>query len=109
MGFFDYIGDKLQQINESSENTRKEIEDLDAITISSRLKTTSSIVKCGVYVEVLKEKFSEMDNSELIDLCENFRRNKNLKAATAIMPIMIERGLAHQDSNGNYVFDYNKY
>jgi hypothetical protein len=106
MGFFDYVGGKLQQANEQVREAEMEAESWSADRICSRLKNTSSMTKSTGYRKALQNKCREMSDRELEDLFEDVYRSRNAQAYGAVFSIMEERDLAYKDSNGKVVLQY---
>ncbi len=106
MGFLDFIGNKIQQVNAESQQAQMEAEHWKAKKICYELKKTSSIPKCTGYMKVLKNKCIEMDDNELENLFDEVYYQQNKKACLAILPIMKSRDLIETDDDGKLHRNY---
>lgn len=106
MGFFDYIGGKIQQVGADVQAAQMEAEHWDAIRICRELERCSSMTKSQGYMRELNCKCKEMEVSELKYTFDEAYDRRNTKALSAIMPIMKERGLADRDDNGRIIRNY---
>lgn len=110
MGFFDYIGAKIQQANAEVLEAQMEAERWDARTICMKLKnchvTSSSIRKYSGYMKALRSKCEEMNDWELKGTFDDAYNSRNARACDVMMSEMERRYLAYKDDNGKIVRTY---
>lgn len=106
MGFFDYVGGKIQETGAEIQKAQMEAERWDARRICREIQRTSSMTKVTGYVKELKAKCQEMSDRELKDTFDDAYNARNAKACSAMMSVMKDRGLAYKDDNGRIVRTY---
>lgn len=106
MGLFEFIGGKIQEAQNEAKKAEMEAERWYPEKICNALERTSSITKTTGYVKELRNKARDMSTYELKNLFDYAWNKRNVKACSALYPIMEEEGLCYKDENGKIRRNY---
>lgn len=106
MGFFNYIGSKMKEFEDETNNAELKAQNWDAYKICRELSRTSSMAISSGYGKALRAKARQMDDYELKDLFDSAYNSRNTKACSALMNMMENRGLGYKDDDGKFHRNY---
>lgn len=106
MGFFDYVGGKIQQAGAEVSEAQRKAENWSEEKICMEIARTTKMTYVTGYGKELKLRASKMDRYSLTTLFDQAYDQRNIKAISVLMPVMEERGLANKDENGKIRRNY---